>query len=85
MNRLISYNIVLKISDTCLFSSSYCMLLLLPGICFSIFILSNIKRFYSVRVVAYSSRVLESAFTALDGLNKQAFLTELVYPFSYLL
>ncbi|XP_031122774.1 exocyst complex component SEC10a-like [Ipomoea triloba] len=29
------------------------------------------------RVVAYSSRVLESAFTALDGLNKQAFLTEL--------
>ncbi|XP_022979187.1 exocyst complex component SEC10b-like [Cucurbita maxima] len=29
------------------------------------------------RVVAYLSRVLESAFTALDGLNKQAFLTEL--------
>ncbi|RZC01386.1 Exocyst complex component SEC10a isoform B [Glycine soja] len=30
------------------------------------------------RVVAYLSRVLESAFTALEGLNKQAFLTELV-------
>ncbi|XP_047983004.1 exocyst complex component SEC10b-like [Salvia hispanica] len=29
------------------------------------------------RVIAYLSRVLESAFTALDGLNKQAFLTEL--------
>ncbi|KAL2625266.1 hypothetical protein AAZV13_07G042500 [Glycine max] len=29
------------------------------------------------RVVAYLSRVLESAFTALEGLNKQAFLTEL--------
>ncbi|CAH9086696.1 unnamed protein product [Cuscuta epithymum] len=29
------------------------------------------------RVVAYLSRVLESAFTALDGLNKQAFLSEL--------
>lgn len=29
------------------------------------------------RVVAYLSRVLEAAFTALDGLNKQAFLTEL--------
>ncbi|GMY18537.1 exocyst complex component SEC10b [Fagus crenata] len=29
------------------------------------------------RVVAYLSRVLDSAFTALDGLNKQAFLTEL--------
>nr|GLL20332.1 exocyst complex component SEC10 [Ipomoea trifida] len=29
------------------------------------------------RVVAYLSRVLESAFTGLDGLNKQAFLTEL--------
>ncbi|KAL8114109.1 exocyst complex component SEC10b [Apium graveolens] len=28
-------------------------------------------------VVAYLSRVLEAAFTALDGLNKQAFLTEL--------
>ncbi|KAL0412617.1 UNVERIFIED_CONTAM: Exocyst complex component SEC10b [Sesamum radiatum] len=28
-------------------------------------------------VVAYLSRVLESAFTALEGLNKQAFLTEL--------
>jgi hypothetical protein len=31
-----------------------------------------------IRVVAYLSRVLESAFTALEGLNKQAFLTELV-------
>ncbi|KAL4361956.1 hypothetical protein GQ457_04G000610 [Hibiscus cannabinus] len=30
------------------------------------------------RVVAYLSRVLEAAFTALEGLNKQAFLTELV-------
>ncbi|KAL0709419.1 hypothetical protein Bca4012_016397 [Brassica carinata] len=30
-----------------------------------------------IRVVAYLSRVLESAFTALEGLNKQAFLTEL--------
>lgn len=30
------------------------------------------------RVVAYLSRVLESAFTALEGLNKQAFLAELV-------
>ncbi|XP_010453306.1 PREDICTED: exocyst complex component SEC10 [Camelina sativa] len=30
-----------------------------------------------MRVVAYLSRVLESAFTALEGLNKQAFLTEL--------
>ncbi|XP_051132725.1 exocyst complex component SEC10b [Andrographis paniculata] len=29
------------------------------------------------RVVAYLSRVLESAFTSLEGLNKQAFLTEL--------
>ncbi|XP_059635018.1 exocyst complex component SEC10b-like isoform X2 [Cornus florida] len=29
------------------------------------------------RVVAYLSRVLESAFTALEGLNKQAFLAEL--------
>ncbi|KAL1534517.1 Exocyst complex component 5 [Salvia divinorum] len=29
------------------------------------------------RVIAYLSRVLESAFTALEGLNKQAFLTEL--------
>ncbi|KAK9279507.1 hypothetical protein L1049_013186 [Liquidambar formosana] len=29
------------------------------------------------RVVAYLSRVLESAFTGLEGLNKQAFLTEL--------
>ncbi|XP_041000120.1 exocyst complex component SEC10b-like [Juglans microcarpa x Juglans regia] len=29
------------------------------------------------RVVAYLSRVLESAFTALDGLNRQAFLSEL--------
>ncbi|KAF9594498.1 hypothetical protein IFM89_031616 [Coptis chinensis] len=29
------------------------------------------------RVVAYLSRVLEVAFTALEGLNKQAFLTEL--------
>ncbi|KAG9454738.1 hypothetical protein H6P81_007642 [Aristolochia fimbriata] len=29
------------------------------------------------RVVAYLSRVLESAFTALEGQNKQAFLTEL--------
>ncbi|KAL3638483.1 Exocyst complex component 5 [Castilleja foliolosa] len=29
------------------------------------------------RVVAYLSRVLESAFTALEGHNKQAFLTEL--------
>ncbi|KAF5477510.1 hypothetical protein F2P56_004144 [Juglans regia] len=29
------------------------------------------------RVVAYLSRVLESAFTALEGLNKQAFLSEL--------
>ncbi|KAL9247044.1 hypothetical protein vseg_020515 [Gypsophila vaccaria] len=28
------------------------------------------------RVVTYLSRVLESAFTALEGLNKQAFLTE---------
>lgn len=30
------------------------------------------------RVIAYLSRVLEVAFTALEGLNKQAFLTELV-------
>ncbi|KAL8540425.1 hypothetical protein ACS0TY_001868 [Phlomoides rotata] len=30
-----------------------------------------------IRVVAYLSRVLESAFTALEGLNKQSFLTEL--------
>ncbi|KMT12603.1 hypothetical protein BVRB_5g098420 [Beta vulgaris subsp. vulgaris] len=29
------------------------------------------------RVVTYLSRVLESAFTALEGLNKQAFLTEM--------
>ncbi|XP_027080893.1 exocyst complex component SEC10b-like [Coffea arabica] len=29
------------------------------------------------RVVAYLSRVLEAAFTALEGLNKQSFLTEL--------
>lgn len=29
------------------------------------------------KVVAYLSRVLEAAFTALEGLNKQAFLTEL--------
>ncbi|KAI3445897.1 hypothetical protein Pfo_002562 [Paulownia fortunei] len=29
------------------------------------------------RVVTYLSRVLEAAFTALEGLNKQAFLTEL--------
>ncbi|KAI9382141.1 hypothetical protein POPTR_014G090100v4 [Populus trichocarpa] len=29
------------------------------------------------RVVAYLARVLEAAFTALEGLNKQAFLTEL--------
>ncbi|KAK3005129.1 hypothetical protein RJ639_017853 [Escallonia herrerae] len=29
------------------------------------------------RVVAYLSRVLEAAFTALEGLNKQAFLSEL--------
>lgn len=28
--------------------------------------------------MAYLSRVLEAAFTALEGLNKQAFLTELV-------
>ncbi|XP_052113668.1 exocyst complex component SEC10b [Arachis duranensis] len=33
------------------------------------------------RVVAYLSRVLESAFTALEGLNKQAFLTELYLQF----
>ncbi|KAG5021641.1 hypothetical protein JHK85_017983 [Glycine max] len=32
---------------------------------------------YLCIVVAYLSRVLESAFTALEGLNKQAFLTEL--------
>ncbi|KAH6770217.1 exocyst complex component sec10 [Perilla frutescens var. hirtella] len=30
------------------------------------------------RVVAYLCRVLESPFIALEGLNKQAFLTELV-------
>ncbi|KAG0498550.1 hypothetical protein HPP92_002845 [Vanilla planifolia] len=30
-----------------------------------------------MRVVAYLSRVLEVAFTALEGLNKQSFLTEL--------
>ena len=35
--------------------------------------------FFLARVVAYLSRVLESAFTALEGLNKQAFLTELVW------
>ncbi|KAG9132528.1 hypothetical protein Leryth_008452 [Lithospermum erythrorhizon] len=29
------------------------------------------------RVVAYLSRILEAAFTALEGLNKQAFLSEL--------
>ncbi|XP_073121661.1 exocyst complex component SEC10a-like [Henckelia pumila] len=32
---------------------------------------------YSSRVVAYLSRVLEYYFIALEGLNKQAFLTEL--------
>ena len=32
----------------------------------------------SCRVVTYLSRVLEPAFTSLEGLNKQAFLTELV-------
>lgn len=37
-----------------------------------------------VRVVAYLSRVLEAAFTALEGLNKQAFLTELVHQFTFL-
>jgi hypothetical protein len=31
-----------------------------------------------VRIVAYLSRVLEVAFSALEGLNKQSFLTELV-------
>ncbi|XP_074574142.1 exocyst complex component 5-like [Curcuma longa] len=30
-----------------------------------------------IRVVAYLSRVLESAFNALEGLNKQSFLTDL--------
>nr|GEX10375.1 exocyst complex component SEC10-like protein [Tanacetum cinerariifolium] len=30
------------------------------------------------RVVAYLSRVLESVYTALEGVNKQSFLTELV-------
>ncbi|KAL4199583.1 hypothetical protein AMTRI_Chr03g51900 [Amborella trichopoda] len=30
-----------------------------------------------IRVVAYLSRVLDAAYTALEGLNKQAFLTEL--------
>ncbi|XP_042418505.1 exocyst complex component 5-like [Zingiber officinale] len=30
-----------------------------------------------IRVVAYLSRVLESAFSALEGLNKQSFLTDL--------
>ncbi|RWW35081.1 hypothetical protein GW17_00000134 [Ensete ventricosum] len=30
-----------------------------------------------MRVVAYLSRVLESAFSALEGLNKQSFLTDL--------
>ncbi|KAI5432206.1 Exocyst complex component S10b, variant 2, partial [Lathyrus oleraceus] len=35
------------------------------------------------RVVAYLSRVLESAFTALEGLNKQAFLSELVWYFIF--
>lgn len=30
------------------------------------------------RIVAYLSRVLEVAFSALEGLNKQSFLTELV-------
>jgi hypothetical protein len=34
-----------------------------------------------LRVVAYLSRVLEVAFTALEGLNKQSFLTELVTYF----
>ncbi|RVW47047.1 Exocyst complex component SEC10a [Vitis vinifera] len=34
------------------------------------------------RVVAYLSRVLEAAFTALEGLNKQAFLTELKFTFN---
>lgn len=38
---------------------------------------------FNIRVVAYLSRVLESAFTALEGLNKQAFLTELVWIFSF--
>ncbi|KAL0334964.1 UNVERIFIED_CONTAM: Exocyst complex component SEC10b [Sesamum radiatum] len=33
------------------------------------------------RVVAYLSRALEAAFTSLEGLNKQAFLTELVWRF----
>ncbi|XP_074264471.1 exocyst complex component SEC10b-like isoform X2 [Silene latifolia] len=38
------------------------------------------------RVVTYLSRVLESAFTALEGLNKQAFLSELaciIYGFGH--
>jgi hypothetical protein len=30
-----------------------------------------------IRIVAYLSRVLEVAFSALEGLNKQSFLTEL--------
>ncbi|OIW04553.1 hypothetical protein TanjilG_13935 [Lupinus angustifolius] len=36
------------------------------------------------RVVNYLSRVLESAFTALEGLNKQAFLTELLHAYELL-
>ncbi|KAF8725448.1 hypothetical protein HU200_019970 [Digitaria exilis] len=32
-----------------------------------------------IRIVAYLSRVLEVAFNALEGLNKQSFLTELVF------
>lgn len=34
------------------------------------------------RVVDYLSRVLEVVFTALEGLNKQSFLTELVSQFA---
>ncbi|GKD20646.1 exocyst complex component SEC10B-like protein, partial [Tanacetum coccineum] len=36
-----------------------------------------------IRVVAYLSRVLEAAFTALEGLNKQAFLTELAFDYCH--
>lgn len=49
----------------------------------SIMTISDFLLFFSsiTRVVAYLSRVLESAFTALEGLNKQAFLAELVWSF----
>lgn len=49
------------------------------------YVISKFHAFlFVIRVVAYLSRVLEAAFTALEGLNKQAFLTELVQKFYFL-